>query len=686
MHAIGAPEYAVGLYTLWTCLGQTAMTGIHLLLLSLGPVQDFIAAGRRCQDLWFGSHLLSELSRAAAGEIATKCGPEVLIFPGNLNQSDAHVGDERTAVANRILARLPAEHEPRAVAEAAQAAVGRHLHQMADKAWAPFAPFAKRGTFDKAVARQQLDELMEFMWVAVPEQGDYAAARERAEALLAGRKATRNWPEQSSSAQGAGVPKCALDGVRESVVHRVPRRTPEELKRLESVFLLRKPNEQLSGIGLLKRRGVDEATTEPTRPAFHSNSHIAAAPLLTRLACLEWTEDVLPAGYDLQRRTKVRAGATERATLIRPPAFFQVDEAKVPVQVDRVFDQRGWFGHDGTPLFRERIGPDLFGVKEPSDGVEKIQAEIGQMLDKLGITDSPCPYYGLLLADGDHMGDKIRDLADAGWSRHQAFSARLDAFARSARNTVADHGGSLIYAGGDDVLALVPLHTALACAQALRTDFTQIGLDFPGIGDFTFSVGLAVAHHLTPMGRARSLAKRAEHAAKEAAGRNALAIIVDKRSGGTLQASARWAGEHNPLIERIERWAWLIHAAELPSGLAHELLRMHQVLDPRRTPGAGQGGNAAPDATEAVRAVAHQILARKRAAHGDEAMAGNTNQMLEDALDEHFKREQQAESNKPVDALRTLAEELQIAQQFLHAYRDAWGPLLARSQPEGDAQ
>ena len=37
----------------------------HLLLISIGPVQDFIASARKAQDLWFGS-LLSDLSAAVA--------------------------------------------------------------------------------------------------------------------------------------------------------------------------------------------------------------------------------------------------------------------------------------------------------------------------------------------------------------------------------------------------------------------------------------------------------------------------------------------------------------------------------------------------------------------------------------------------------------------------------------------
>ena len=38
----------------------------HLLAISVGPVQEFIAAARQTRDLWFGSYLLSERGTRAA--------------------------------------------------------------------------------------------------------------------------------------------------------------------------------------------------------------------------------------------------------------------------------------------------------------------------------------------------------------------------------------------------------------------------------------------------------------------------------------------------------------------------------------------------------------------------------------------------------------------------------------------
>ena len=55
----------------------------HLLQIALGPVQDLIERARRTRDLWFGSMLLSEISKAAARAIreAIQDRGGKLIFP-----------------------------------------------------------------------------------------------------------------------------------------------------------------------------------------------------------------------------------------------------------------------------------------------------------------------------------------------------------------------------------------------------------------------------------------------------------------------------------------------------------------------------------------------------------------------------------------------------------------------------
>lgn len=76
-------------HTLWTHLDlMSAFAGAMadgqspaLLLMSFGPVQDFIAQSRSTSDLWAGSHLLSRLAWEGLKVICERQGPAALIFP-----------------------------------------------------------------------------------------------------------------------------------------------------------------------------------------------------------------------------------------------------------------------------------------------------------------------------------------------------------------------------------------------------------------------------------------------------------------------------------------------------------------------------------------------------------------------------------------------------------------------------
>lgn len=94
----------------------------HLLAVSVGPVQEFIAAARRTRDLWFGSRLLSEISRAVAKAIEGQGGR--LIFPASSGVDN---------VANVILAELD-DADPRDVAAKGKAAAQTRWGQFAKEA------------------------------------------------------------------------------------------------------------------------------------------------------------------------------------------------------------------------------------------------------------------------------------------------------------------------------------------------------------------------------------------------------------------------------------------------------------------------------------------------------------------------------------------------------------------------
>ncbi len=150
---------------------------------------------------------------------------------------------------------------------------------------------------------------------------------------------------------------------------------------------------------------------------------------------------------------------------------------------------------------------------------------------------------------------------------HAAISQALGHFALRLVPYIVEgrYPGRLLYAGGDDVLALLPLEDALAVARELRAAFSghirfengglQVCLGEPVTGyvegeqeifltmgpKATASIGLVFAHHLQPLDLVLRAVRRAEQAAKRRYGRNALAVEVLKRSGETLTVGTKWS-------------------------------------------------------------------------------------------------------------------------------------------------
>ena len=115
----------------------------------------------------------------------------------------------------------------------------------------------------------------------------------------------------------------------------------------------------------------------------------------------------------------------------------------------------------------------------------------------------------------------------------------------------------------------------------------------------TLSAGLVITHHLEPLRDALALVRAAEKSAKTVAGKNALAITLNKRSG----ADRTVKGNLFALIERLKtmRGWWLNET--LSKGTAYELERLARDMEGVLPAGAL--------AAEAVR-----ILERKRESGG----------------------------------------------------------------------
>ncbi|MDH2431440.1 type III-B CRISPR-associated protein Cas10/Cmr2 [Pokkaliibacter sp. MBI-7] len=208
-------------------------------------------------------------------------------------------------------------------------------------------------------------------------------------------------------------------------------------------------------------------------------------------------------------------------------------------------------------------------------------------------------YYALILMDGDNMGAWIsgEPLSDGTatsacysrlWpggaadsplgqcrhpgspARHLTISAALNHFSLHLARYVVEElcSGKLLYAGGDDVMAMVSIDDLLKAMLLLRLVYsgdwqgdwptvlpqpeelnlhhgvaTLNGKTYPLMGrKATASMGAVVAHHQAPLGMVLRQLRESEKRAKSH-GRNAFSLSILKRAGGSLDLTSRW---HRP--------------------------------------------------------------------------------------------------------------------------------------------
>lgn len=551
----------------------------YVLLLSVGPVQSFIASARTSRDLWSGSWLLSEIAKAVAKML--KENQAELVFPYVTDDTLLKVGSE-FSVGNKIQVVVNADNVD---------AIKSLAKQARDAAQARFTEEA--GNARRELAKKEADNLRENIWAAqindyVEVQSSWAAiigddknayqrASKRAAQALAARKATRDFtPSLAKNAYDSAymIPKSSLDGAHETVL-------PSEKKAIKRMrYQLRlSDSEQLDTVGIIKRLGGNPEQFTPF-------TRVTANAWIDRLTDAE-LNDINSAYAKLVKHgiaTNVRGNKGEDNLSIYHKLPFDAQmlypsriDAEI-LQIERAINIEG--DHD---LLQAR---DV--LKDLRDSTLKpIWQRIGQ----------PSSYGVLLLADGDKMGVLLDHAATL--AHHQAITKALSIFADSVAATMRRFNGHTIYAGGDDVLGFVPLHEALACAEALSVLFKdclasvahELDTDTP-----TLSVGLAIAHIMTPLGQIRELAKRAEAVAKGDAladheTRNALGITLSVRSGSVSDMRIRWDDEET--LKQFNSWVKAYGVVgedrQLPSRIAYDVREIYLRTDfPTLSPAQSQ--------------------------------------------------------------------------------------------------
>lgn len=279
--------------------------------------------------------------------------------------------------------------------------------------------------------------------------------------------------------------------------------------------------------------------------------------------------------------------------------------------------------HDNNHVADAKVLPGLLEAARDS-GDEAAYADTQKIVrNTLGIENLET-YYSLIMMDGDRMGailsgdtathtaipyrDSFHPNVQKGFdaqaakhkalhaygqqpraispNRHLAISGALNDFSQIVVRHVVEqeHLGRVIYAGGDDVLAMLPTADLLDTLQRLRhaysgsapqdakTDWGHVrnrqgevrdrlvlnkgfawlnGRLMRMMGEHaTASTGAIVAHHQAPLGAVLQELRAAEKRAKNEGGRDAFSITIVKRTGGALYLTEKW-GEPMNLLQAL---------------------------------------------------------------------------------------------------------------------------------------
>lgn len=500
---------------------------------SLGPVQGFVTQSRRTRDLWASSFLLSHLAEIALNVVGGHGGQIVLPAWDVEAKSNAQQHDFGT-VPNRFVVDVA---DGGAAAEAASAALRSRWKEVADAVWNQYVTgVAQHGDGTQAIWDREVANFWEISWViGSPESSDQ---------LLAARK---NWRTTPATVEPGD--HCTMMGDRQELsgwIRSLARTKQDEFwSRLRSRTgkLDLGDDERLCAIALIKRlfpRVANEAIGRPlNQNNWPSTAYVAAIP---------WLQDVAS-------NANLRSDVKAYGEMVRQLAENALGERQTRIKsLEQLKNVTGDFlkldGNFFQPnaLKSSRVTPFQNQLSDDEDKVQR--DELQKRLKTLckASESKPSAFYAVLLMDGDSMGALLGEARNFGGDGEQRATRALSQFSRHVPDIVSRNDGITIYAGGDDVLAMLPLPDALPCAMKLVDAYHDaFAKQFSEptastlLNGATLSGAIVYAHYHTPLRDVLATSHQLlNDIAKDTTGRDSLAIAVFKSSGINAQWSAPW--------------------------------------------------------------------------------------------------------------------------------------------------
>ncbi len=593
--------------------------GAAFLSFSVGPVQSFISSARTVRDLWSGSMILSWLAFGALLPVIRQYGPTSLVYPAlrGIPMFDIWLREEyglhdaipmpalklrkTPCIPNRFVAVVPWGQDGRVATELAEqcrAAARRRWHQLAE---------AVHRKLDSSLAtidahwdrlwQDQIDASFDVRTTVLPWRpcDDTALAKlltgsTRFEDAFEDVQAVRNlenampesdWPGYSQRSAGQWQYRLELSArlaEADKAVRRLPPHTrTEPFEKTAPKCSITGAAEQMGPSDLNESQPFWDHVSANVRVGgvrVRAGERLGAVALVKRFAgpVLFVKELQLSDARELRIEDTATIAAAPWLAAARATGHDLLD----PDVARKETENGQWSGQWLHLLANDTESDD-----------ESCPNEIWQQIrDARKQHGAPPAYYSVLAMDGDELGKwlrgelspRVRDIlhpqlrsyfedlpaAHDGLNKRRPVTPALHAtISRALANfalhfvpaIVRRHQGTLIYAGGDDVLALLPTVSALKCVSELRETYREMwAADDTGrqrllMGPTaTVSAGLAVVHHKEDLRFALDQARAAEHAAKEA-GRDTLFVAACRRSGEHAVAQCPWT-----FVKTVDDW------------------------------------------------------------------------------------------------------------------------------------
>lgn len=498
-----------------------------LLLFSIGPVQDFIAAARSTRDLWSGSYLLSTLIAEALRIIQNDQSSAAVVFPhieGQPLVAGRPKSGKKSDIAafltptlpNRFLAILPKSVNAADYAEKLKQGVQKKLEAIVNDVAEGLVTRRKDGkfsdkqaTFDEVTFRTQAAHLLEVQWQTLP-IGNPAEIYRFAKSLPANETfdACKRVNEGNSLEELWGPLNASIAWLQDGA------------KSLRSFDAW--------------RQGRWESGKDYYKDALNGKEEA--------IFVVSNRKDV--DADDLAKTLGLSTGGLKKGEMLGASSLIK----------------RFWDSYHLAPQLS--IKADQLRKQHPMPNTHDIAQYINDKETKDKLRSESEKYFAIIAMDGDEMGKwisgqkftkaiKIED--------HRKFSKILNEFSvNQAADLVEDSLGKLIYSGGDDVLAMIPAGNALGCALDLKDAFISAFKDKGSnkFADINASIGIAIAHFKSPLQDVVKAAQDAEKRAKrspEQGGhdRGAVAISIFKRSGEILEWGSKWENSGISLLQSL---------------------------------------------------------------------------------------------------------------------------------------